>query len=95
MRLTWLHGLWLGQLPKKGLQGAVVLTVTRVPRFFLLSWLCHLISLTSLVPHKGPVGHRRFWHFELIFEMAVVFVFCEIDTLISRTVFLLPWVWLW
>lgn len=23
MRLTWLHGLWVGQLPKKGLRGAV------------------------------------------------------------------------
>ena len=83
MHLTWLPGLWVGQLPQRGceglsvlgaLQSRVVLIVTRVLGFFLLSWLLHLISLTSLVPHKGPVGHGRFWRFELVFGMAVVFV---------------------
>lgn len=86
--------LWVGQLPQRGceglsvlgaLQSRVLLTVTRVLGFFLLSWLLHLISLTSLVPRKGAVGHGRFWRFELVFGMAVVFAFafCETDSLIS------------
>ena len=77
------------------LQSREAITVPRVLAFFLLSWLLHLISLTFLVPCKGPVGHGKFWRFELVFGMAVVFVFCEIDTLISQTIFLFPWVWLW